>query len=620
MFLLDAKKLQKSMARLRYWLIMAMRMLAIAGLIFAIARPLSSGWLGSAVGSKADTVLLLLDRSPSMEQQDPTTLQTKRATALAKLQDLLKTTGEGKRVVLIESTQCKAEEVSINQLTELPAVQPAAAESDVPRMLQAAEEYLVTNEVGQADIWIASDLRANDWREEDGRWVAIRDSFSELDGVRLHLLTYEQTADDNLAVTVSGVRKRKVASGTELVLDVMVQRESEKKSPRTIPLEFTVNGARSVLEVEIADDEFALQGHVIPIDNSVEAGWGRVEVPGDTNAADNSFYFAFSDEATRNIAIVSNDPPAANPLKVASLASPDPSIEFEGQILPATRVSEIDWDAATLVLWNAPLPTGLEAEQLTAYLRKGKPVIFVPPTDTTSSEFAGVSWGSWQDSTAEPIGIGSWDNESDLLARTQSGNALPVGKQKTAKYCKLVGVGRTLARFTNGDPLLLRADGDLPAYFFATSPRSDTSSLARDGVVLYVMIQRAIELGAKQQSLARQVDAGARSNNTGGTQTDPAKWDLLTELPDFVTTTERSYFSGCYSLSEQKRVAINRPPSEDSSGVLSDETLKELFAGLDYQKISDEVGQGSALANEIWRVFLALMAVALVFEAALCLG
>ena len=249
----------------------------------------------------------------------------------------------------------------------------------------------------------------------------------------------------------------------------------------------------------------------------------------------------------------------------------------------------------------------------------------MPPTETTSAEFAGVRWGGWQDSTAEPIGIGSWDNESDLLARTQSGNALPVGKQKTAKYCKLVGVGRTLARFTNGDPLLLRADGDLPAYFFATSPRSDISSLARDGVVMYVMLQRAIELGAKQQSLARQMDAGqVRSNGavegSDATQADAADWELLTELPDYVTTAERSYFSGCYSLSEQKRVAINRPTSEDASAVLSDETLKELFAGLDYQKISDDVGQGSALANEIWRVFLAFMAIALLFEAVLCLG
>ena len=61
MFLLDAKRLTRGMARLRYWLIMAMRMLAVGTLIFAVARPLSSGWIGLAVGGQPDTTILLLD-------------------------------------------------------------------------------------------------------------------------------------------------------------------------------------------------------------------------------------------------------------------------------------------------------------------------------------------------------------------------------------------------------------------------------------------------------------------------------------------------------------------------------------------------------------------------------
>ena len=105
-FLLDAQRLQRNMARLRYWLIMAMRMLALAGLIFAAGRPLSSGWLGAAAGSQAETTLLLLDRSPSMEQLNPRTRRSKRSTALAKLSDLLQTTDPG-RTVLIESTPRK---------------------------------------------------------------------------------------------------------------------------------------------------------------------------------------------------------------------------------------------------------------------------------------------------------------------------------------------------------------------------------------------------------------------------------------------------------------------------------------------------------------------------------
>src|SRR6478735_7593927 len=52
MFLLAANRLSRGYARLRQWLIMAFRMLAIAGLIFAISRPLASGWLGLTAGGR----------------------------------------------------------------------------------------------------------------------------------------------------------------------------------------------------------------------------------------------------------------------------------------------------------------------------------------------------------------------------------------------------------------------------------------------------------------------------------------------------------------------------------------------------------------------------------------
>ena len=50
MFLVSAKRMNKGMARLRYLLIMLLRMLAIAVLVFAVSRPLATGSLGSLGG------------------------------------------------------------------------------------------------------------------------------------------------------------------------------------------------------------------------------------------------------------------------------------------------------------------------------------------------------------------------------------------------------------------------------------------------------------------------------------------------------------------------------------------------------------------------------------------
>src|SRR4051794_22593594 len=68
MFLLAANRMSRGYARIRQWLIMAARMAALAALIFAVSRPLAGGWLGLAGGGRVDATIVLLDRSPSMQQ------------------------------------------------------------------------------------------------------------------------------------------------------------------------------------------------------------------------------------------------------------------------------------------------------------------------------------------------------------------------------------------------------------------------------------------------------------------------------------------------------------------------------------------------------------------------
>jgi hypothetical protein len=80
MFLLAANKMSRGYARLRQWMIMAFRMLAIAALIFVVGRPLAGGWLGFTAGGRADTTIVLLDRSPSMRQNTAGTGSSKHET------------------------------------------------------------------------------------------------------------------------------------------------------------------------------------------------------------------------------------------------------------------------------------------------------------------------------------------------------------------------------------------------------------------------------------------------------------------------------------------------------------------------------------------------------------
>src|SRR2546427_13226787 len=66
MFLLAANRMSRGYARLRQYLILLFRVLAVAGLIFAVTRPLASGWIRRAAGRWPDTTITLRDRSPTM--------------------------------------------------------------------------------------------------------------------------------------------------------------------------------------------------------------------------------------------------------------------------------------------------------------------------------------------------------------------------------------------------------------------------------------------------------------------------------------------------------------------------------------------------------------------------
>ncbi|MBM4077817.1 MAG: hypothetical protein FJ267_19485, partial [Planctomycetes bacterium] len=110
MFLLAAQKMSRGYSRLRQWLIMFFRMLAITGLIVAVSRPLSSGWLGMTAGGRPDTTLILFDRSPSMQQRGTGSPDSKLDTGRRQLVSILETLGSS-RWVLIDSTKVTPQEL-----------------------------------------------------------------------------------------------------------------------------------------------------------------------------------------------------------------------------------------------------------------------------------------------------------------------------------------------------------------------------------------------------------------------------------------------------------------------------------------------------------------------------
>ena len=620
MFLMRAKRMSRGMARLRHLLILLMRVLAIGALIFAISRPLSGGWLGSVGLSKPDATLILLDRSASMEMQDLQAGESKRSTALKRLAQLLEQGDYGTHLLLIDSASGQMQEVdSPKALLNLPMTGASATSANIPSMLETALTYLKANESGRAEIWICSDLNENDWDVHSGRWNAMRQAFAQLEGVHHFLLAYTDPPSNNLSVRVENVQRWKRGNDAELILDVMVRTNGNSSGTRRVPIEFEVNNIQSVVEVELDTLGASLQGHRIPIDAKLSSGWGSVSLPGDANPLDNRFFFVFSEPPVRKTVVVSDDKRIGEAFRRALAIPLDPRLQHHADVIPVNRVAEIDWESTGLLIWQGALPSGLVAEQIEHFVNSGRAVMFFPPAQNAGEQLFDSHWGDWQSADSKEVAkVAWWRGDADLLAHVESGDALPLNGLRTYRYRTLESTGTPLARFDDETPLLTRVPTDHGAiYFCSTLPTAQYSSLERDGIVFYIMLQRALTEGCLTLAAAAQRDAGV------GVLADRDQWESVVgagapSTHNTATLSQRELHAGVYREGEYW-VAVNRSHAEDNAKTSPVETVDALFDGLSYRRIDVDVGDTSALASELWRIFLIAMALALILEAALSL-
>ena len=171
-FLLKATRESRGKKKLRHFLILACRTLGIAALAFAAARPIVSGLLGWGGGS-IDLVVLVLDRSASMEARPGDGLAPRRQLVLEKVRESMKTLGNA-RLVLIDSATAAPQDVpSPEVLTEISSTATTDTAADFPTLLTRAAEFL-RETPGRAEIWLASDLQTANWQPDDERWAAAR--------------------------------------------------------------------------------------------------------------------------------------------------------------------------------------------------------------------------------------------------------------------------------------------------------------------------------------------------------------------------------------------------------------------------------------------------------------
>ncbi len=606
-FLLKAARESRGKKKLRHILILACRALGIAALATAAARPIVSGLIGWGGGS-IDTVVLLLDRSASMEIKPGDGLDSRRQIIVQKVRDSLADLGNP-RLVLIDSASNRPQEVpSPEILGELSATAGTDTAADFPTLLTRAAEYLADSS-GRSEVWLASDLQSSNWRPDDERWAAAREGLAALpQKAAVRVLSLTGPTAQNASVRLLGSRR----SGDELLLDLEILRSSEARGATSIPLTTHLNGTRTTETLTLPGQSLTFQKRV-PLPADSEFGYGWLSIPADGNPRDNAAFFAYGPARPAASLIVSTAGEAADYLALAA-APPGFGNLNTKRVDPAQAATAITPDLAA-ILWAAPLPTGSAAEAVQRFLTSGGQVLFLPPAIPSETTFIDIKWSAPAEAPAGKFFIlKDWNHGDGPLRDGIDGTPVAANRLKAIRRQMPLGDATALARWEDGESVIARRIVDHGTAWFLGSLPDYTWSNLGDADVLLPAVQRIIDAGSDR------FDASYLST-VGSDITRLMPGEIRSRLDDYGTPdpTNAEYESGVFRLGE-RLLAINHPPQEDAPEILTREELNAVLDGTGYTLL-DQAGQAGdpSLSRDVWRAFLVGVLFFLLAEALLCL-
>jgi hypothetical protein len=257
-FLEDAVTQGRRWERLEEWILMALRALAVAALVFSVAQPLLRGsWLGGGAGRD---VVLLIDDSLSTARSGggEVAFDDIRRQAEAVLNDLdaadrihLVAAANGPRWLAVESDAASAD-IAL-QKEQLRNLQPTDGSVNWLKCINSAlaaelSRATESGSSGTRQVVVFSDRQAWGWQAENsGSWQQMRTLIEESSSpaaVSVVLCGPESAPEQNLAIVEQNASRLQVGPRETVEITVQVRNNGVQTSAAT-SVTFTVNGQDS---------------------------------------------------------------------------------------------------------------------------------------------------------------------------------------------------------------------------------------------------------------------------------------------------------------------------------------------------------------------------------------
>jgi hypothetical protein len=439
--------------RIRHWLLLMMRLAALALIVLAFARPFFKRQdLGAVAASGAREVVVLLDRSYSMGYGD----RWQRATKAAR--DAINALGPSDRgsIVLFSS----GAEVALRStgdrgrlLAALAVAEPGAGATRFGPALKLAGSILAESALPRREAILITDFQRSGWQGTEG--VRLPDgavltpaSVSDRDPVNIALtpVTLQRSSfegQDRVTVTAGMVNHAaKAASGVAVTLEL------DGRGIQTRQVNLEAHGSAST-----TFEPITLAGPGVK---------ATVRLANDALARDNAFHFTLSPENPLRV-IIGERPgaPRESSLYLSRALAFGESPRFDARTTLADAITRDDLTTTSVVILNdAPLAQST-AERLQRFVERGGG-LFIALGDRggwpqSSDVLPGAVGVSVDRSTGNAARLGALEYGHPVfeLFRAPRTGDFSAARFYGYRAVTLSPAGRILARFDDGAPALL---------------------------------------------------------------------------------------------------------------------------------------------------------------------
>lgn len=366
--------------RIKQYLLMALRTMAVLLLALALARPFLPAGVGGAAGS-GDTpraIVLLMDNSPSMSRIGASGPLIDQGKEIAN--NIIAGAGNRDRFIVattngsVDMTALTGPARARELIGEVEPVNQGNYTTDVVRLLS---RQLMQAPMREAVIYIISDGQKSQFAGLE----KLRDD--ELAGdkpVSVQMVKLQQAGQQNLAVTSLSLRNHMLSPNSSFVLQAEVKNVGDVAASNqfvSLETEGRMAGQYQVMLEPGQSEEFLFE--VSPSGKrEVE---GRIILEGDEVTYDNSRYFTVHIPEAHSVLLINEEENTEfqSYLKTALEASQQTNSQIDIETRPVSDANSVRWsDYDVVVLDGLPQVPEYWFDELQQFVQDGRGVLFLP--------------------------------------------------------------------------------------------------------------------------------------------------------------------------------------------------------------------------------------------------